>query len=482
MRPKTASAAVLLFTGVISAQETSTEQLMDMNLGDLLNLQVTVTSGGKGTGLAQAPGIVTVYTREQLRSVGARDLFDALMLVPGLDFGVDVWSLVGLGVRGNWASEGKALLLVDGIEMNERLYGTLQFVNHYLVDDIERIEVIRGPGSALYGGCAELAVINVITRAVGEANRVGARAGVQMMDQEFGGAAGGLTMGLKAGAADISLAGGYSFARRSTRDYVNLHGDSFSLLENGDMQLVHANLGVRWKGLDVRVIADRYTQEEQDGYEFVYSEPALATYDTYVLKAGYQAKLRVRATLTPWVSVMWQRPWNENLIDDTTGNQSPYTKWTLTGRGGLSLAWDPSEHLNVLAGIEASGDYAKSLIDMDYGDDEYFAFYDGSYTYTQASGAAYLQGLLSWRWLNATIGGRLEYNPDFGWAFAPRGRSTGCSADSTSNSLAVVPTSRRQSRMSTPTETRPQSWEHPKSSRSRPGPPSLRQGLRLPAP
>jgi outer membrane cobalamin receptor len=89
---------------------------------------------------------------------------EVLRNVPGFEFGLDVEGVVGLGIRGNWAHEGKVVLFIDGQEMNESLYSTLQFGNHYPVEHIDRIEIIRGPGSALHGGFAAYAVINIITR------------------------------------------------------------------------------------------------------------------------------------------------------------------------------------------------------------------------------------------------------------------------------------------------------------------------------
>ena len=64
------------------------------------------------------------------------------------DFAVDVEGVVGIGVRGNWANEAKVLLLIDGMEMNETVYGTLQFSDRYPIDQVKRIEIIRGPGSS----------------------------------------------------------------------------------------------------------------------------------------------------------------------------------------------------------------------------------------------------------------------------------------------------------------------------------------------
>src|SRR5207253_11346941 len=93
-------------------------------------------------------------------------------LVPGMDFGVDVEGVVGLGMRGNWAHEGKVLLLLDGQEMNEIMFATTQFGNHVCVDQIEKIEIIGGPGSAIYGGFAEYGVIDIITKGGSDLNGI----------------------------------------------------------------------------------------------------------------------------------------------------------------------------------------------------------------------------------------------------------------------------------------------------------------------
>jgi outer membrane receptor protein involved in Fe transport len=90
---------------------------------------------------------------------------DILSLVPGFSFGNDVDAVVGADFRGLWAYEGKILLLIDGIPVNEGLYGTVQMGRHYSAALIKQVEIIRGPGSARYGGNAELAVLSVTTKA-----------------------------------------------------------------------------------------------------------------------------------------------------------------------------------------------------------------------------------------------------------------------------------------------------------------------------
>src|SRR5689334_2312026 len=99
------------------------------------NTRVSIASK-KDTSIRETPGIVTVITRDEIQNSGSRDLLGILTLyAPGLNFGNDVEGVVSAYVRGIWAEEGKILLLVDGLEMNERVFDTTQFGNHYSADD-----------------------------------------------------------------------------------------------------------------------------------------------------------------------------------------------------------------------------------------------------------------------------------------------------------------------------------------------------------
>ena len=151
----------LLVTQLCKAQS-DTINYDALSLQDLMNIKISVASIKELTP-RESPGVISYISAEEIRESGANDLMDVLRMVPGFDFAMDVEGVVGLGVRGNWAHEGKVLMLIDGQEMNEGLYSSLQFGNHYSVENINRIEIIRGPGSAIYGGNAEYAVINIIT-------------------------------------------------------------------------------------------------------------------------------------------------------------------------------------------------------------------------------------------------------------------------------------------------------------------------------
>ncbi len=118
--------------------------------------------------VSQAPAAVSLVTREEIQKQGYRTLADVLRSVNGL-YVTDDRNYSYLGIRGfNRPGDynSRVLLLVDGHRLNDSvydqgLYGTEAFLD---VDLIERVEVVRGPSSSIYGNNAFFGVVNVITR------------------------------------------------------------------------------------------------------------------------------------------------------------------------------------------------------------------------------------------------------------------------------------------------------------------------------
>jgi vitamin B12 transporter len=121
------------------------------------------TTGGGGVPVEQVGSAVTVITGEELRQQQVRTVADALRGTPG----VAVSRTGGYGsftqVRIRGAEGNQTLVLIDGVQANNPVDGEFDFSN-LAAEDIERIEVIRGPMSALYGSSAVGGVINIITR------------------------------------------------------------------------------------------------------------------------------------------------------------------------------------------------------------------------------------------------------------------------------------------------------------------------------
>jgi iron complex outermembrane receptor protein len=140
--------------------------VFEMPLEELMEVEVVSTATLTETKQRLIPSAVTTITAEQIRSSGARSLYELLdIYVPNLQWSRHHWENDQLGLRGiiNDRSD-KYLLLVNGRNLNDRThFGAITEVDQVLLNDIHHIDVVRGPGSALYGPGAISMVINVIT-------------------------------------------------------------------------------------------------------------------------------------------------------------------------------------------------------------------------------------------------------------------------------------------------------------------------------
>jgi iron complex outermembrane receptor protein len=127
--------------------------------------EIVVSALKRPRTVSKSPAIMSVVTARQIRQIGARTLSDILEIVPGFDVQMDVNGEKEFIVRGVFDAESsKVKVLIDGHSVNEPGTGGASFnFSDLVVDNIRRVEIVRGPGSALYGQNAFLAVVNVIT-------------------------------------------------------------------------------------------------------------------------------------------------------------------------------------------------------------------------------------------------------------------------------------------------------------------------------
>jgi iron complex outermembrane receptor protein len=120
--------------------------------------------------IGMSPSAITVITREDIEASGATTIPDLLRLVPGMNVAISSPAFASNTTRLNWTNENNHfLVLVDGREAHLELFGETPWaLQPILLDDIQRIEIIRGPGSSLYGANALAGVINISTRAIPE--------------------------------------------------------------------------------------------------------------------------------------------------------------------------------------------------------------------------------------------------------------------------------------------------------------------------
>lgn len=112
------------------------------------------------------PGIVTVLSADDLAARGVQNLWEALALVPGFELSMESDGKYTIKTRGNGKTFGFGVIkfLLDSVALNLPVTGVPPPVFSIPVEQIDRIEVIRGPGSALHGEFAYLGVVNIITR------------------------------------------------------------------------------------------------------------------------------------------------------------------------------------------------------------------------------------------------------------------------------------------------------------------------------
>ncbi|MCB1800818.1 MAG: TonB-dependent receptor [Gammaproteobacteria bacterium] len=171
-------------------------QLVELSFDELLNIEITSVSK-KAERLQDAPAAVFVISNDDLRRSGVRSIPDALRMVPGVQVAqidANKWAVTARGFNGRFAN--RLLVLMDGRSIYSPLYSGVYWESQdTFLDDIERIEVIRGPGATLWGANAANGVINIITKTAADTLGTSLVAGAGTHERAFGGLRHGFTIG-----------------------------------------------------------------------------------------------------------------------------------------------------------------------------------------------------------------------------------------------------------------------------------------------
>ncbi|MDX2197305.1 MAG: TonB-dependent receptor [Cytophagales bacterium] len=410
-------------------------RMMEMSLEDLLKLEVSIASK-KSLTTRESPGIVSVISGQEIRNMGARDLIDVLRMLPGIQFGYDVQGVIGMGIRGNWGHEGKILLLLDGLEMNELMYSTNYFGNRFDITNIVRIEVIRGPGSSIYGGNAELGVINIITKSGADYQGIEAGANTGIAADEAGTAMSRITGSLGGGyqnnnnTLNVSAHVYAGQGMRTQIPYIDAYGTTHNTQNNSQIYPVNSNIAILYKGLKFRNFYETYQYNTIPYYVEAAATPARLAFDNWSTELKYELKINDKLTLTPKINTSIQKPWHidkptqhyEISNDSATGKYavgSNILSYTALYRvqayryaGGIHANYDINPNINVIAGVEAftEGAHKKDTV--------FFINQNNNISFNTIS--AYTQALIFTKFVNITGGLRYTLHNVFGSAIAPR--------------------------------------------------------------
>lgn len=156
---------ITLLPGDLLASGEPENEFLDMDISQLLNVTITSVSK-KEQRLSDAAAAVFVITQEDIRRSGVTHIAEALAMAPGLQvarISASKWSVSSRGFAGY--TSNKLLVLMDGRTVYSPAYnGTFWDMQNTLLEDVDRIEVIRGPGGTLWGANAVNGVINIITK------------------------------------------------------------------------------------------------------------------------------------------------------------------------------------------------------------------------------------------------------------------------------------------------------------------------------
>lgn len=256
-----------LFTTTASSVAAADEEATEAG-GAAFYERTVVSASRTGRSAVYAPASVGVITDEDIRSSGARTIPDLLRRVASVDVVSMSASDQNVSIRGfNQRVSNRVLVLIDGRSVYQDFLGATFWQSLPItLEDIERIEVIRGPGAALYGANAVVGIINIITRAPGEGPRAQGRVTVGwplMTDAAMRGS-------LRRGPVGLAVSTGYVRQRKWALELDRRRGDQeagfpdipFDLSSEVVRTNATATLQpLRWLNLTARLGLSRTTQE-----------------------------------------------------------------------------------------------------------------------------------------------------------------------------------------------------------------------------
>jgi iron complex outermembrane receptor protein len=388
-----------------------------LSLDSLLNVPVS-TAGKYAQSIRDAPASVSIITAEEIAAYGWTTLPQVLDGVRGFYTSYDR-SYNYLGVRGFGRSSdysNRILVLLDGHTLNEGVWGSAPTGTELAIDlsALERIEIVRGPGSALYGSSAMLAVINLITKSGAGANETRVRAST-----------GSYGTRQATAAFDRSFASGLDVAASAM--WTDIDGQTLYYPEYaGDSATGGTVRGLDWdrqRGALVRLgyhgftLQGRYAWRGKGvptgSFDQAFGDPRAATWDE-----GSSLELAWAGEVTPSLHVRsrayYDGYWYRGDYPGVGFLYSEASKGEIIG-SEASLRWDLGSRNRVTVGGEYRNNIVAQYFSPPKGAPDFFL----SRPYTVAS--TYLQDELDiTSWLTLLGGVRYDHHSLAGGALSPR--------------------------------------------------------------
>ena len=345
----------LFITGGSYAQSKATE--LEEIFAIFSEEEIVVSALKRPQTVSRSPAIMSVITARQIRQMGARTLSDILEMVPGFDITMNKNGTREIGVRGVLLTDSsKVKILIDGHSINEPATGGATWIfDSLVVDNAKRIEIIRGPGSALYGQNAFLAVINVITKDTDDIDGFQLTTGGGSFDTQnhnilFGKEYKDLKV---SGFLDYFDTEGFS--KKIEEDIISTDPTSLAPgRSQNEKERTDLNLKLSYKNLEIN---SKYMNREKEGYlgfDLALSDDT-TWYDTYAfIELNYNLKLSEKFNITPkaYYDYYNSDSWVESRPDGFSSGTYPDGIKAVTRYKEQTLGFETQFNYNLFEGNE----------------------------------------------------------------------------------------------------------------------------------
>lgn len=353
---------------------------LGISIDDLLDASVSISSKTELTP-RETPGIISIITSNDIEKSGASDLVDIIRTIPGMYFGYDVDGVVGIFMRGNWGVEGKVLFMIDDMELNEGLYSIVPLINQIPAEQINRVEVIRGPGSALYGGYAELGVIRVVTKNGSDLKGVEVSGNTGVFKDGISRTGAHFGFGNDNGKSVYSFQATWNQRDRAAGDFTNFFGDTYEMGKGwSDTEQLQIMMNYKSGGFNGNLFMNRYSFVPT-GYEGKDD----VVFSNIMSKLSYTFQPSVKLKITPGIFYKSQNPYSFS-------NESwTYKRNVAQYLGNVDFIWMPAKPVQILFGggykIEDAKikDKERNIVGENFYNDKNKVTHKTAFFYTQGS-------------------------------------------------------------------------------------------------
>jgi outer membrane receptor for ferrienterochelin and colicin len=250
-------------------ENVTAEELINMSLEELMNITVTTASKNQES-VKDAPAIISVITAKEIEGYGAMSLSEILDRATAIYANGTYYPKGNITIRGDHTGlfDTHVLFLINGRPLRESFHNGANYALNTMVpvDNIERIEIIRGPGSVLYGTSAYSGVINIITKMADKPSAKGFVRYGSFDTKQAGFSGTTVVKGIEIGGAlNYFDSNGWNFTARDEKSQIRNRANTADSLKAPytfpmDEQGIGAMLQVGYKGLK---ISSNYTQSNQ---------------------------------------------------------------------------------------------------------------------------------------------------------------------------------------------------------------------------